>query len=579
MPVSVWNGTGWAAAKQIPVWNGSAWANAKKIKVWNGSAWVLAWVPPVVTASLSFSKTGVATGEAYNVTLTAPGGFPEGAAVTFRFTGYSHTVYPTEGATTATLSGAAHAGAGSYAWYADVVTKGGNTTFGPVTQTATVPAPTHFHEVVAAGATRAQIQAALDRAYNYFVANQIGTAVNFDNEATMACVELSSGTYNLDGTLFMRRGVRLVGAGTGASRPLLNAPSVDSVVFRVGDNGGGGYNSPHFDWVLENVRVHCSGWTGGMSISHTKRFRVKGCDFSGLGGKKHYIEINSSGGPRQDGTYNVEVLGCYFTMPDGSSNPAKPRRSEDECVQFDYSWAASASDVANDGTMTNNVKVEGCTFYRVPRGVGGHHYEEGVVNGSGVQEHYPLGIHSNLLIQNNTFQEVNPTTYGDGANGSGSEGAVRAYFWSNVHILSNTFIDCLQPINLYIQNGATTRNGEPTYYRIAGNVIRNKTSTRPAINSSSAHTSLRHEQVLVELNNVDGSWGGSDYFVGMADTGTETLPGSADTVVIRNNLFAPSNLTAAEEKAYNKYKAKGSDNGGGVLIYDNTVSDGAVDNS
>jgi hypothetical protein len=457
-------------------------------------------------------------------------------------------------------------------------TKGGQTSGGPVNAVVTEKKPTHFHEIVPAGSSRAAIQAAMDRAYNHFVANQIGTAVNFDVESTMACVELESGTYNLDGTLFMRRGVRLVGAGAGATRPLLNAPAADSVVFRIQDNGGGGYNSPHFDWVLENVRVHCSGWTGGMSIAHTRRFRVKGCDFSGLGGKKHYIEINSSGGPRQDGTYNVEVLGCYFTMPSGSSNPSKPRRTEDECVQLDYSWYLSASDVANDGTCTNNVKIDGCTFYRVPRGVGSHHYEEGVVSG-GVQEHYPLGIHSNVLIQNCTFQEVDPSTYGDVANGAGSEGAVRAYVWSNVQILSNTFIDCLQPINLYINAGATTRNGEPTYYRIAGNVIRNKTSTRPGISSSSGHASMRHEQVLVELNNVDGSWGGTDYFVGMGDTGTETLPASADTVVIRNNLFAPSNLSAAQEKSYNKYKAKGSDNAGGVLIYDNTVSDGAVDNS
>jgi hypothetical protein len=575
VPVSVWNGSSWVPAKAMPVWNGSSWVPGKKAKVWNGSSWVLAWVPPVVSATLSLSKTGVSTGEAYSVTLTAPGGFPEGAVVTFRFTGYSTTVNPAEGATTATISGASHASAGSFAWYADVATKGGNTTFGPTTQTATVPAPTHFHEVVPSGSGRQQIQDAMDRAYNFFMANQTGTAVNFDNEQTMACVELPAGaTYTLDGPLYVRRGVRLIGGGSGASRPLINAQTADSIMFRTGNNGGGGYLSPFYDWLVQNIRLNCSGWTGGFSISHCKRFRIKGCDFTGLGGKKHYVEINSSGGPRADGTFNVEVLNCYFTMPNGSSNPNKPRRTEDECVQADYSWTASASDVANDGTMANNILVDGCTFYRVPRGVGSHHYEDGVGG-----EAPPLGIHANIVVQNCTFQEVNPTTYGDGANGSGSEGAVRAYFWSNVHILSNTFIDCLQPINLYIQAEASTRNGEPRYTRIAGNVIRNKTSTRPGINATSAHPTLRFEQVLVEYNNVDGTWGGTDYFVAIEDTGTETLPASADTVVIRNNLFAPSNLTVAEEKAYNKYRAKGSNNAGGVLIYDNTVSDGAVDNS
>jgi len=573
VPVSVWNGSSWVPAKAMPVWNGSSWVAGKKAKVWNGSSWVLAWVPPVVSATLSLSKTGVSTGEAYSVTLTAPGGFPEGAVVTFRFTGYSTTVNPAEGATTATISGASHASAGSFAWYADVATKGGNTTFGPTTQTATVPAPTHFHEVVPAGSSRAQIQAALDRARNFFVANQTGTAVNFDNHLTMACVELASGTYNLDGTLFMRRGVRLVGAGSGASRPLLNAPAVDSVVFRIQDNGGGGYNSPNYDWLLENVRVNCSGWTGGMSISHCRRFRVKGCDFSNMGGKKHYIEINSSGGARADGTFNVELLNCYFTMSNASSNPDKPRRAEDECVQLDYSWAGSASDVADDGTVSNNVRVEGCTFYRAPRGIGSHHYEQDAGNG------YPKGIPANILVQNNTFQEIDPNTYGNGANGAGSEGAFRAYVWSNVQVLSNTFIDCFQPINFYINEKAITANGEPRFYRVAGNVIRNKTSTRPGITATSGHASMRHEQVIVELNNVDGTWGGSDYFVAIEDTGTETLPSSVHTVVIRENLFAPSNLSLAAEQAYNKYREKGSNNAGAVIVYDNTVSDGSIDNS
>lgn len=144
MPMPVWNGSAWIPAKTVKVFDEDLmyWRPAKKIKVWNGSSWALAWVHPVVDASLSLSKSGVTVGETYNVTLTASGGFPEGAAVTFRFTGYSHTVYPAEGATTATLVGASHASGGNYVWYADVVTKGGNTSFGPVSQSADVPSTT-----------------------------------------------------------------------------------------------------------------------------------------------------------------------------------------------------------------------------------------------------------------------------------------------------------------------------------------------------------------------------------------------------------------------------------------------------
>jgi hypothetical protein len=144
MPLSV-NPAGtttWVPAKTAKVMVGGSWIPVKKMKTRVGASWVLSWVHPVVNASLSLSKSGVNTSEAYNVTLTAPGGFPEGAEVVFRFTGYSYSVFPTEGSVTATLTGASHASAGSYAWYADVKTKGGDTTFGPVTQSVAVVSTT-----------------------------------------------------------------------------------------------------------------------------------------------------------------------------------------------------------------------------------------------------------------------------------------------------------------------------------------------------------------------------------------------------------------------------------------------------
>jgi hypothetical protein len=144
MPLSV-NPSGtttWVPAKTAKVMVGGSWTPVKKMKTYVGSSWVLSWVHPVVNASLSLSKSSVITSETYNVTLTAPGGFPEGAEVVFRFTGYSTSVFPAEGATTATLTGASHASAGSYAWYADVKTKGGDTTFGPVTQSVSIVSTT-----------------------------------------------------------------------------------------------------------------------------------------------------------------------------------------------------------------------------------------------------------------------------------------------------------------------------------------------------------------------------------------------------------------------------------------------------
>ncbi len=133
MPVSVWNGTAWVPAS-FNVASGS-FASAKSVKVFNGTDWVVAWTPVTASASLSFSKAGVVVGESYNVILTAPDGFPEGAVVRFRHGDYSSDSYPDAGATEAVMPSASHDSAQSVAWYADVMTTGGTTTFGPATQT------------------------------------------------------------------------------------------------------------------------------------------------------------------------------------------------------------------------------------------------------------------------------------------------------------------------------------------------------------------------------------------------------------------------------------------------------------
>lgn len=584
MGLDVWTGSAWADAKDVDVWTGSAWSPAKKVKVWNGSSWVLSWVPKVASASLSLSKTGVGPSETYNVSLTAPGGYPEGAAVTFRFTGYSHTVYPSEGSTVATLAGASHGAEGSVAWYADVVTAGGTTTFGPVTQTVESQG---YHVVLASGSSRASIQSAMDAASSWFLSN-LGGSVNFDDPSTMATVELAAGgTFTLDGTaLHYRRGVRLIGGGSGASRPLVKGTSATHV-FNGNNNGGGGYNAPHYDWLVQNIRFDCGNHTGGFSIAHVRRFRIKGCDFSNMGGKKHYIEINSSGGARQDGTYNCQVYDCYFTM--SNRYPTNhPRRTLDECIQLDYSWKGSASDVANDGTIANNVIISGCSFYRVPRAIGAHHFE---IDPNGVEAD-PLGIPANILITGCVFNEVDPDLYGEpisgdtgGSGSGGSEGAVRGYVWENMRITQCQFTQCTHPIMFFIPGDAPGRFGDPedlmvdhcTFTSLRSIDARGRTHV--PIRSDSNHASLRMGKVQVHDNTFNGTWEGADYAVEIIYTNSSLLP-SGNGVEILRNRWEPSNKTLAEEKAYNKYRGVSAElNGAHVLIDLNTVSDGSEDNS
>ena len=52
MPIKVWNGSSWVAAKSLQVWNGSSWASSKSGSVWNGTSWV-SFFSGVGTPSLS----------------------------------------------------------------------------------------------------------------------------------------------------------------------------------------------------------------------------------------------------------------------------------------------------------------------------------------------------------------------------------------------------------------------------------------------------------------------------------------------------------------------------------------------
>lgn len=571
MGLDVYTGSAWVDADDVRVSNGSTWVQAKKVKASNGSSWILAWVPRVPSVVISFSKTGVEPGEKFDVTVTYAAGYPEGTTVHITTnTGHNQTVAAVEGATTVKTGLVSHGSSGSPVWSAVATNLGGVSATATKTQTVTVPTVNHFHEVVPTGSSAAAIQAAMNRARDWFLANK-NAPVNFDDENTFACVELvANGSYNLGGTeLYARRGVRLVGGGSGASRPLVTAKGTHFM--KCDQNGGGSYGNPDYDWLVHNLEIDCFNTAGGFSIVHTKRFHVTDCYFHNMGALKHYIEINSSGGARADGTFNVRVAGCEFT----NSVVIEGRRTRDECIQLDYSWDGAASNTANDGTVTNNVLIESNDFHDCPRAVGSHRYNGETGNGD------PKGMHSNVLVRNNTFTNVDPTQYGSPSdtNGKGSEGAMRAYMWSNVQILNNTFTDCFQPICLYIPADAIG-NADPTYYRIAGNYIRNVLQNRPGIYGTSGHATRKHQQILVENNIADGTWDTSPdvYFVGFDDTRGK-LSGTNYGVIIRNNQFKPTNMSAAEEKAYNKYQGANATNETGVQCVDNTVSDGTEDNS
>src|SRR6188768_991696 len=347
MGLDVYTGSAWVDAEDVRVSNGTTFVQAKKVKVSDGAGgWKLAWVPKVPVVTLSFSNQDVETGQAYNVTATLSIPAPEGTKVTFSFPpSYTYTADAVEGATTVALNGATHAAAGSYSWTATAKNMGGDTASAVKVQNVSVPAPitpVHYHVKLASGASASTIQTEMNKARDWWLANKSG-AVNFNDENTFACVELAAnGVYNLGSAeLYPRRGVRLVGAGTGASRPLMSARGTHFM--KNDNNGGGAWNSPNYDWMVHNLEIDCYNLAGGFSIAHVKRYQISNCFFHNMGPKKHYIEANSSGGPRADGTFNVFIKGNEFMNNQNISG----RRVEDECIQLDYSWDGAASATAN----------------------------------------------------------------------------------------------------------------------------------------------------------------------------------------------------------------------------------------
>jgi hypothetical protein len=443
-------------------------------------------------------------------------------------------------------------------------------------QAVVVPPPviTHFHETVSSGG-RHEIQSAMDRAHSWFMANK-NARVNFDDVNSMACVILASGvTFTLDAALHYRRGVRLVAEGA----TVITGEAVTTHLIRPDNNGGGGYNNPHYDWQIIGGTWHGNDRAGGFSVVHTSRFRLNGLTIKNTGGKKHHLEINSSGGARSDNNYNIEVLNCTFLLENAASLNGMARRAEDEAIQLDYAWGTTAAPHATkDGTVTNNVLISGCTFKSLPRAIGGHHWEKDATSSP---DGWPRGFHSNILITGCHFEDINPNTFGSAPNATMSEGAVRAYGWNYVTVTGCLFLRTLSAVNVYVSGGTNGNpHGNPKYFIIRSNRFHAAASgAYHCVSGSAASTTDKKlEQLLVEKNSVEGPWWTTGYFIGADDT-AGALPGVAEGAHYRENKFAPSDRTLAQQKAYNKYRAANSTNKTGVKIYSNTVSDGSVDNS
>ncbi len=117
--------------------------------------------------------------------------------------------------------------------------------------------------------------------------------------------------------------------------------------------------------------------------------------------QSHYLTI--------EGVNQVKVQGCTFK--NSIDLTAKKEAIHIDCMHNSSMAPSNQDNTIYDDTICNNVTVTGCTFSKVPRGVGTHIAIAGL---------FP----SNIVITNNTFTDI---TYE----------AIKAYHYKNVQITGN----------------------------------------------------------------------------------------------------------------------------------------------
>ena len=246
----------------------------------------------------------------------------------------------------------------------------------------------------------------------------------------------------------------------------------------------------HADPMVRNSLVGCTGrytgaggwtWSGGsldganlsthgFSLAHCPRATISGVSVWNTCLRGHAIEINSSGGPPSskridamtDADFTIKVLGCHFRgVVDRRSNDC------DEAVHFDYAWTGATYAVLNDGTVSNNVLISGCTFDQsgptaVPYsvGVGAHKFATSPAAG----EAAPVVLHSRIKITGNTFTGITPMDVAH------ERGTVHLLAMTQVVVESNRFTGCAYGITME-PLGLPAKFGQPSDIFLRGNTF------------------------------------------------------------------------------------------------------------
>lgn len=240
-------------------------------------------------------------------------------------------------------------------------------------------------------------------------------------------VVLSSGVYEITEPLMVYENTTIRVSGDSVVRYMRDkvsdnqgrAPLISNACSKAGGYSGAG------NITIEGGTWDFQGHQGGVGhgvtmeafrFMHGRNFRILNVTMQNLY-RSHFLTL--------EGVEQVEVSGCVFQNYTDLS--CKKEAIHIDCMHNAAMAPSNQEDTVYDDTVCNQIRVSGCTFSHVPRGIGSHIAVAGL---------FP----SNIQIVDNTFTDI---TYE----------AVKAYHYKNVRITGNSITRAGCGIRCYVYAG------------------------------------------------------------------------------------------------------------------------------
>jgi len=245
------------------------------------------------------------------------------------------------------------------------------------------------------------------------------------------------------------------------------------------NGSGGGYT--HAGGFVWDGGTFVGAGNGVFTISHSPGFTIRNATlyaWADATDDGHAIEINSSGGPHTPDVYSIEITGNTFLGVTGQR-----ANSNDEAVQYDFSWDGSGGDAPFDDTMTHNLHIANNTFHRLDES-GAWEFSLCAIGGHRGSAGEPAERHNGFLIENNSIHGAVGAT----VDVSPNKGAIALWNARDVRVRNNAFFGCTSSrlVSGWDANDARNLNDTAMNLGFSGNTHNGSavTITMPASNTT-----------------------------------------------------------------------------------------------